>query len=349
MMLLVNALASAALGGHDMDLFTTTTTAAAEARRLPPFTSAFSTTLTLSTDTAALHMSPDAGLNVAITYETDGTRWKTSYYNGLQQDMHLPEGNFKYYFKNGERTCMTTGPDNEKWKQLQIFPHDLENYEYVGDKTLRNLRVEMWKAITPRNDTDHAGLYFYFDPATNAPVRWTINRERNPVFDAHTDIWIIDYHIFSPGPPPSSTFVAPLACEFALFSPTLSLTARPRGAKKFQRTMANLRGKSNAWSVPEIKVPDSFDWQREGFVGHIRDQGFCGSCWAFSMIATIQSRYAIEQYRRGHKDISIPALSEQQVLDCGNTKISNHAMAVTLTTMRCLAFDSRCPKTMEGI
>ena len=41
----------------------------------------------------------------------------------------------------------------------------------------------------------------------------------------------------------------------------------------------------------------------------VRDQGSCGSCWAFAATATFEGRYAI---KKGAKI----QLSEQQMVDC---------------------------------
>ncbi|MDD2772711.1 MAG: C1 family peptidase [Elusimicrobiales bacterium] len=59
-------------------------------------------------------------------------------------------------------------------------------------------------------------------------------------------------------------------------------------------------------------VPPSIDWRSNGgnFVSGIRNQAKCGSCWAFSMTA------ALESYLMRVKHTSDPDLSEQVMLSC---------------------------------
>ncbi|KAL7002841.1 hypothetical protein U1Q18_004000 [Sarracenia purpurea var. burkii] len=55
--------------------------------------------------------------------------------------------------------------------------------------------------------------------------------------------------------------------------------------------------------------PESVDWREEGAVSPVKDQGQCGSCWAFSTIAAVEG---INQIVTGN----LIALSEQELVDC---------------------------------
>jgi len=58
-------------------------------------------------------------------------------------------------------------------------------------------------------------------------------------------------------------------------------------------------------------LPDSVDWRADGLVTNVKDQGQCGSCWAFSAIATLEGQHS----RKAGKIVS---LSEQNIVDCAN-------------------------------
>merc|ERR1711915_110710 len=60
---------------------------------------------------------------------------------------------------------------------------------------------------------------------------------------------------------------------------------------------------------PETPLPASIDWRTKGAVTPIKDQGQCGSCWAFSAIASAEGAHAI-------KDGKLVSFSEQQLVDC---------------------------------
>jgi len=51
------------------------------------------------------------------------------------------------------------------------------------------------------------------------------------------------------------------------------------------------------------------DWRKEGKVAPVKNQGACGSCWAFSAIGSLESAYAI-------KNGEIQTFSEMELVDC---------------------------------
>lgn len=53
---------------------------------------------------------------------------------------------------------------------------------------------------------------------------------------------------------------------------------------------------------------ETVDWTAQGHVNKIKNQGSCGSCWAFSAVGALESAHSIA----GH---GLRSLSEQQLVD----------------------------------
>jgi len=73
---------------------------------------------------------------------------------------------------------------------------------------------------------------------------------------------------------------------------------------------ANKKGMRQVFYGSEESAPDSVDWRtKDGVLNGVQNQGQCGSCWAFSTIGSLESRWAL-------KSGNLLKLSEQQLVDC---------------------------------
>ena len=68
----------------------------------------------------------------------------------------------------------------------------------------------------------------------------------------------------------------------------------------------------------EAIIPKRYDWREHHAVSGVRDQGQCGSCWAFSMTQALESQVMIAS-----KSSEDPRLSEQVMVSCSGVGSCN--------------------------
>lgn len=103
-------------------------------------------------------------------------------------------------------------------------------------------------------------------------------------------------------------------------SPFMDLTKEEFSARYLsnfdEAAFEEQRKNFKTYEPTETNADELVDWRDKGVVAPIKNQGQCGSCWAFSAVSTLETQNALTNGLTAGKVLT---LSEQQLVDCDTT------------------------------
>ena len=279
---------------------------------------------------------PYIDLGVPVSIESARGLQRISYFNSLSHEtIDTAESvTFRQVFNGTARTCLREDFKRDELRVVEVFP-DLHEFEHTGSAIVRGLQCDWYvKKGSRHGEFEH----FYFDPLLNMPVRWSMH-SREEVFDSHIDDYVIDYmqsrplteteklklHDSVKNDPCRTSERAESHSSRYSYSSSKHLSRHRKHSQSPQYAMGYIPlperrhievfgdiSITDLLRTTDVSLPQSFDWRERGGVpARVKDQAFCGSCYAFSVAASIESAYMLK-----NRNSSIN-VSEQFLLDCG--------------------------------
>jgi len=155
---------------------------------------------------------PYADIEIPLRVVNTPSRQSVSYYDGLMVEVaDLKEGHYKYVYRStehtigSERVCLhdanTAGPTatDEELPLAYVFTPNTTSFHFHSTEFVRGILCQRFVTTRQHGSTGTMddSVSFYWDPVLSKPVRWHMH-SRDPVFNSHTDEYILDYLTFDP-------------------------------------------------------------------------------------------------------------------------------------------------------
>jgi len=271
---------------------------------------------------------------VEVWFDGVSGKERVDFYSGLntnvmyRTELGVVDG-FAIYPQQDKLVCEHSYVDT-LFGLSSAFPSQLEKFTFQGYETKYGKESEVWFFSDPPQGSGATNNFtYYVEKGTGNPVAYTYIGTSGVVLgfanSPNYDWFEVEYTKYTPNIQNSSVFNIPSICDLEKNSEEiLSINSEKKNpeitsrqnfgfkAELFERDLA--RADASRLYKPLSKsiedLPQSVDWRTKGAVSPLKDQGDCGSCWAFGSAEAVTSAYFIKHGGPLHP------VSEQFLMDC---------------------------------